>query len=165
MIPSMEAAMAVKPIPEGYHTLTPFLMVEGASSLIEFLKSAFEAQETERIAHPDGSIMHAQLRIGDSVVMLSDVMCDWKPTPTSIYLYVNDADATYQRALQAGATSVMEPADQFYGDRQGSVKDPVGNYWWIATHIEDVPREEIAKRAEAFMRQHSQGEVHSSVSG
>jgi PhnB protein len=145
--------MAVKPIPDGYHTVTPYLTVEGASSLIEFLKEAFDAQETERVVQPDGTIMHAEVTIGDSVVMLSDAMGERKPMPTSIYLYVNDADATYQRALQAGGTSMMEPANLFYGDRHGSVKDPAGNYWSIATHIEDVPREELAKRAEDFMKQ------------
>ncbi len=145
--------MAVKPIPDGYHTVTPYLIVEGASSLIEFLKEAFDAQETECVVQPDGTIMHAEVTIGDSVVMLSDAMGERKPMPTSIYLYVNDADATYQRALQAGGTSMMEPANLFYGDRHGSVKDPAGNYWSIATHIEDVPREELAKRAEAFMKQ------------
>jgi PhnB protein len=149
--------MAVKPIPDGYHIVTSYLIIEGASSLIEFLKEAFDAQETERVVQPDGTIMHAEVRIGDSIVMMSDVMGEWKPMPTAIYLYANDADATYQRALQAGATSVMEPTNQFYGDRQGGVKDPAGNYWWIATHIEDVPREELAQRAEAFMRQQSQG--------
>jgi uncharacterized glyoxalase superfamily protein PhnB len=138
--------MAVKPIPGGYHQVTPYLIVEGASSLIEFLKEAFDAQ---------GTIMHAEVRIGDSVVMLSDVMGVCKPMPTAIYLYVDDVDATYQRALQAGATSVMEPANQFYGDRLGRVKDPAGNYWWIATHIKDAPREELAQRAEASMRQQS----------
>jgi uncharacterized glyoxalase superfamily protein PhnB len=138
----------MKPIPDGYHTVTPCLIVEGASLLIEFLKEAFDAQ---------GTIMHTEVRIGDSVVMLSDAMGEWKPMPTSIYLYVNDADATYQRALQAGATSVMEPANLFYGDRHGSVKDPAGNYWSIATHIEDVPREELAKRAEDFMKQQAGG--------
>jgi PhnB protein len=149
--------MRVKPIPDGYHTVTPYLIVEGASSLIEFLKEAFDAQETERVVQPDGTIMHAEVRIGDSVVMLSDAMGEWKPMPTSIYLYVNDADATYQRALQAGGTSVMEPANLFYGDRHGSVKDPAGNYWSVATHIEDVPREELAKRAEDFMKQRAGG--------
>jgi PhnB protein len=149
--------MTVKPIPDGYHTVTPYLIVEGASSLIEFLKEAFDAQETERVVQPDGSIMHAEVRIGDSIVMLSDAMGERKPMPTSIYLYVNDADATYQRALQAGGTSVMEPANLFYGDRHGSVKDPAGNYWSIATHIEDVPREELAKRVEDFMKQQAGG--------
>jgi PhnB protein len=149
--------MAVKPIPDGYHTLTPYLIVEGASSLIEFLKEAFGVQETERVTQPDGTIMHAEVRVGDSVVMLSDAMGERKPMPTSIYLYVNDADATYQRALQAEGTSVMEPANLFYGDRHGSVKDPAGNYWSIATHIEDVPREELAKRTEDFMKQQAGG--------
>jgi PhnB protein len=149
--------MTVKPIPDGYHTVTPYLIVEGASSLIEFLKEAFDAQETERVVQPDGSIMHAEVRIGDSIVMLSDAMGERKPMPTSIYLYVNDADATYQLALQAGGTSVMEPANLFYGDRHGSVKDPAGNYWSIATHIEDVPREELAKRVEDFMKQQAGG--------
>jgi PhnB protein len=149
--------MTVKPIPDGYHTLTPYLIVEGASSLIEFLKEAFDAQETQRVVQPDGTTMHAEVRIGDSVVMLSDAMGEWKPMPTSIYLYVNDADATYQRALQAGGTSVMEPANLFYGDRHGGVKDPAGNYWSIATHIEDVPHEELAKRAEDFMKQQAGG--------
>jgi uncharacterized glyoxalase superfamily protein PhnB len=135
--------MAMKPIPDGYHTVTPCLIVEGASLLIEFLKEAFDAQ---------GSIMHAEVRIGDSVVMLSDAMGVGKPMPTALYLYVNDVDATYQRALQAGATSVMEPATQCYGNRLGRVKDPAGNYWSIATHIEDVPHEELAQRAEDFMR-------------
>src|ERR671918_1310451 len=145
--------MAVKPIPDGYHTLTPYLIVEGASSLIEFLKEAFDAQETERVAQPDGNIMHAEVRIGDSVLMLSDAMGERKPMPTGIYLYVNDADATYQRALQAGATSLMEPANQFYGDRTASLVDPVGNHWWIATHIEDLQPDELARRAEAYMKQ------------
>jgi PhnB protein len=145
--------MAVTPIPEGYHTVTPYLVVQGVPTLIDFLKQAFDAQEIMRIPRPDGAIMHAEVRIGDSVVMLSDAMGEWKPMPTSIYLYVNDADATYQRALQAGGTSVMEPANLFYGDRHGSVKDPAGNYWSVATHIEDVPREELAKRAEDFMKQ------------
>jgi PhnB protein len=140
--------MAMKPVPDGYHTVTPYLIVEGASLLIEFLKEAFDAQ---------GTVMHAEVRIGDSVVMLSDAMGERKSMPTGIYLYVNDADATYQRALQAGATSMMEPANLFYDDRHGSVKDPAGNYWSIVTHIEDVPREELAQRAEAFMRQQSQG--------
>jgi PhnB protein len=149
--------MAVKPIPDGYHSVTPYLIVEGASSLIQFLKEAFDAQETERVVQPDGTIMHAEVRIGDSVVMLSDAMGERKPMPTGIYLYVNDADATYQRALQAGATAMMEPANLFYGDRHGSVKDPAGNYWSIATHIEDVPREELAKRAEDFMKQQAGG--------
>jgi PhnB protein len=109
--------MAVKPIPEGYHTVTPYLTVQGAAKLIKFLKQAFEAQETERITQPNGTIGHAEVRIGDSVVMMTDSAGERKPMPSAMYLYVHDTDATYKRALQAGATSMMEPADQFYGDR------------------------------------------------
>ncbi len=142
--------MAVKPIPDGYHTVTPYLTVQGAAELLAFLKKAFDAKETERITRPDGTIGHAEARIGDSVVMLDDAMGEAKAMPTAIYLYVNDADATYKRALQAGGTSVMEPATQFWGDRHGAVRDPAGNLWSIASRIEDVPPEELKKRAEAF---------------
>jgi PhnB protein len=147
--------MAVKPIPDGYHSVTPYLVVQGAGKLIDFLTQAFDAQELFRMPRPDGNIAHAEVRIGDSIVMMGEAMGELKPMPSSIYLYVNDTDAVYKRALQAGATSMMEPADQFYGDRRGGVKDPVGNIWWIATHQEDVPPEELAKRAEAFMQQQS----------
>jgi PhnB protein len=97
--------------------------------------------------------MHAELRIGDSVVMLADAAGDFKPLPCALYLYVPDADATYRRALEAGATSVMEPANQFYGDRNAGVKDPTGNQWWIGTHVEDVPPEEMARRRDAYAKQ------------
>jgi uncharacterized glyoxalase superfamily protein PhnB len=149
--------MPVKPIPDGYHTVTPCLYVEGASQLIEFLKKAFDAQETERVERPDGAIGHAEVKIGDSIVMLGDAGGEMEPMPTAIYLYVNDVDATYHKALQAGGTPLTEPANQFYGDRNGGVKDPAGNTWWIATHVEDVPREELERRVEAFMKQQSQG--------
>ena len=142
--------MPVKPIPEGYHSITPYLTIEGVGRLIEFTKAAFDAKETERIAGPDGRIAHAEVRIGNSVVMMGEARGDWKPMPSTIYLYTADADATYQRALKAGATSVAEPANQFYGDRHGGVRDPVGNIWWIATHIEDVSHDEIQKRARAL---------------
>ncbi|MGH2360944.1 MAG: VOC family protein [bacterium] len=141
--------MAVKPIPDGYHTVTPYLIVEGAARLIDFLKQAFAAEERERMNTPDGTIMHGEVKIGDSIVMMGDAGPGFAPMPGSIHLYVTDTDATYRRALQAGATSVMEPADQFYGDRSAGIKDPLGNIWWIATHKEDVSREEIARRAAA----------------
>ena len=144
--------MAVKPIPDGFHTVTPYLVVQGVSKLIDFLKQAFEAKEIERHSRPDGSIMHAQVQIGDSMVMMGEAMGEFQPMPAMIYVYVNDTDAVYKRALQAGATSVMEPADQFYGDRNAGVKDQCGNQWWIATHIEDVSPEELAKRAAAQMK-------------
>ena len=129
--------MAGTPIPEGYHAVTPYLVVQGVPTLIDFLKQVFEAQEIMRMPRPDGTIMHGEFR----------------PMPGSLYLYVDDTDATYQRALQAGASSMMEPADQFWGDRHAGVVDPVGNHWWIATHLEDVPPDEMARRAEAFMKQ------------
>jgi PhnB protein len=144
--------MSVKPIPDGYHAVTPYLVVQGAAKLIDFLKQAFAAQETERLARPDGMIGHAEVRIGDSIVMMSEAGGAWAPMPSAMYLYVNDADATYKRALQAGATSTMEPTDQFYGDRSAGVKDPSGNQWWIATHKEDLSPEELAKRAHAAMK-------------
>jgi len=141
--------MAVKPIPEGYHTVTPYLVVEGAAKLIDFVKQAFGAQMVEEpTTGPDGSILHAEVQIGDSRVMLSDATSQYPPLPTMLYVYVKDADATYQSALRAGATSLMEPADQFYGDRNAGVQDACGNRWWIATHKEDVPAEEMARRAQ-----------------
>ena len=139
----------VKPIPDGYHTVTPYLVVQGVDELIAFLKQAFDAVETERLPGPDGKVGHGEVRIGDSVVMMGEASGEWKPMPGMIYLYVNDTDATYKRALEAGATSVMEPADQFYGDRNAGVKDASGNMWWIATRKENVSPEELRKRAEA----------------
>ncbi len=141
--------MAVKPIPDGYHTVTPYLVVEGAAKLLDFLERAFGAKVTERVERPDGAIGHAEVRLGDSMVMLGEAGAQWKPMPALIYLYVPDADSTYQRALQAGATSVMAPANQFYGDRSAAVKDPFGNMWWMGTHVEDVSPEEMKRRAEA----------------
>lgn len=138
----------VKPIPDGYHTVTPYLKVEGVAELIDFLKRAFEAVETERLPGPDGKVGHAEVRIGDSVVMMGEAG-DGNPMPAMIYLYVSDTDAAYKRALEAGATSLMEPADQFYGDRNGGVQDPFGNIWWVATRKEDVSAEELRRRAEA----------------
>lgn len=125
----------------------------GAAKLIEFLKQAFDAKETYRLPGPNGEVMHAEVKIGDSMVMVGEATDQWKPMPAAIALYVEDTDAWYKRALQAGATSVREPSDQFYGDRSTGVKDSAGNRWWIHTHIEDVPPDEIKKRAEAWMKQ------------
>ena len=142
--------MSAKPIPEGYRTVTPYLNIQGAAELIKFLQQAFDAGLKERIDGPDGTIVHAEVRIGDSIVMLSDPHGDCPQTPGSFYLYVADADATYRRALEAGATSVMEPANQFWGDRQGGVRDRFGNLWWIATRIEEVSGEELQRRMAAL---------------
>jgi uncharacterized glyoxalase superfamily protein PhnB len=142
---------SVQPIPDGSHTITPYLVVEGVPKLIEFLKQAFGAQEQGRMARPDGGVMHAEVKVGDSKLMMGEPMGDWKAKPCSLYLYVEDVDAVYQHAIQAGGTSVSEPSDQFYGDRTGGVIDPSGNYWGIATHVEDVSHEEMAKRFAAMM--------------
>ena len=137
------------PIPEGYHTVTPYLIVHGVPKLIDFLVVAFGAKERLRMDNPDGSVSHAELELGDSVIMMGEASAEWNPLPGSIHLYVDDTDALYGRALKAGATSVREPADQFYGDRSAGVKDASGNYWWLATHVEDVPPEEMERRAKA----------------
>ncbi|MBI4963293.1 MAG: VOC family protein [Desulfomonile tiedjei] len=139
--------MSVKPIPEGFRSITPFLVVKGASGLIDFLKTAFGATELFRMDHPDGSVMHAEITIGDSIVMLGEAMKEFPPIPCMLYLYVADVDATYRAALDAGAESMEEPKDQFWGDRAAGVTDPAGNKWWIATHVEDVVPEELARRA------------------
>ena len=139
----------VKPIPDGYHSVTPYLIVKNGGRLVEFLEKAFGASVVHRMDHADGTLMHADLHVGDSHVMLGGASDEWPEAPASIYLYVEDADATYQRALEAGGTSIMEPQDMFYGDRHGGVKDPSGNSWWIATHIEDVSAEEMEKRGKA----------------
>jgi PhnB protein len=136
----------VKPVPDGYHTLTPYLTVTGVAKLIEFLKQAFGATETYRMSRPDGSVGHAELKIGDSPVMLGEASEKWKARPSNLYMYVPDVDAAYRRAMDAGGISQMEPADQFYGDRNAGVEDPSGNYWWIGTHVEDVSPEELNRR-------------------
>jgi len=146
--------MAVQAMPDGDHSVTPYLVVPGVATLLDFLTQAFEAHELHRLPRPDGTIMHAEVRIGDSRVMLGEPMGDAPTMLGALYLYVHDVDAVYTRALHAGATSTSAPADQFYGDRSAGLKDPVGNQWWIATHQEDVPPEEIAKRAEACRQPH-----------
>ena len=117
----------VDPIPEGYHTVTPFVNVKGAAWLIDFMKEAFNAVEMGRVTVEDGSIGHAEVRIGDSVVMMFDSKEEWPETPAFLRLYVEDCDAIYQQALKAGATSVTKPTDMSWGDRVGRVRDPTGN--------------------------------------
>jgi PhnB protein len=151
--------MAVKPVPEGYHTVTPYLAVEDAAEAIEYYKKAFGAKERVRMDTPDGKIGHAELQIGDSLVMLADPFpqSSTKPpkelggTTSNVFLYVEDVDAVVKQAVDAGATVTMEVADQFWGDRFGSVTDPFGHSWAVATHVEDVPPEEMAERAKEAM--------------
>lgn len=139
----------VQPIPAGYHSVTPYLVVRGVDRLIDFMQQAFGAVEKERHTRPDGVVMHAELKVGDSIVMMGEAPEPSVAAPGHLYLYVEDVDRTYRRALDAGGTSVREPADQFYGDRSGGVKDPSGNTWWISTHVEDVPPEELERRQRA----------------
>jgi uncharacterized glyoxalase superfamily protein PhnB len=142
--------MVVRWKPEGHYTITPYLVVPGVLKLIDFLKEAFGAEETcPPMTGPDGRIGHAEVQIGDSRVMMGEPMGDFKPMPAMQYLYVEDCDAWFRRAVAAGATPVMEPMDMFYGDRSGGVQDPAGNMWWLATHKEDVAPEELARRAKA----------------
>ena len=145
--------MQVKPIPEGYHTLTPYLVVDDVDILMDFLKNAFNADERFRMPGPDGKAMHAEMKIGNSHIMLGAAKEGHEANNSMIYMYVEDTDATYKQAVAAGGESLMEPADQFYGDRNAGIKGPMGNSWWIATHVEDVPDEEMAKRAQEYAQQ------------
>jgi PhnB protein len=149
-----------KPIPDGYRTVTPYLTVTGAAQALDFYKRAFGAQEVERMTGPDGqSVMHAEIRIGDSIVMLSDEfpqMGSRSPqtlgaTTASVFLYVPDVDTAFQRAIDAGAKVTMAPTDMFWGDRFGKLVDPFGHEWGMATHKEDLGPEEIRKRGAAAM--------------
>ncbi|HJV49485.1 MAG TPA: VOC family protein [Geothrix sp.] len=139
----------VQPVPAGYHTVTPYLVVADGEGLMAFLRAAFGAVEVSRAVRPDGSIANAEVRLGDSMVMVAQAKDPWVPMPAGFYLYVPDTDATYQAALAAGGVSLLEPADQFYGDRNAGVQDPWGNNWWIATHIEDVDEAEVQRRMAA----------------
>ena len=151
--------MPAKPIPEGYHTLTPSLAVDDAAQAIEFYKQAFGATERARMPAPDGRIAHAELQIGDSLLTLADTFDQsaYKPpkelggTTVSVLLYVDDADAVFDHALEAGATVTMPLADVFWGDRYGQVTDPFGHVWQIATHKEDLTPEETMERAKEAM--------------
>jgi PhnB protein len=153
--------MAVKRIPDGYHTVTPYLIVRDAARAIEFYRSAFGATELMRFAGPSGKVMHAEIKVADSVIMLADEFPEMggrSPqslggTPTAILLYVDDVDAQFQRAVAAGATVQRPLQDQFYGDRSGGVVDPFGHQWTLATHKEDVSAEEMQRRFEAFKKQ------------
>ncbi len=138
---------------KGYHTVTPYLHVIGAASLLDFMKNTFDAEETVRMSLADGVVMHAEMKIGDSIIMVSEATGKSKPMPSMLYLYVGDVDSTYKRALECGASSIREPKNEFYGDRSCGVKDHTGNTWWIATHIEDLTPEELHKREEEFMKQ------------
>lgn len=150
--------MTVKPIPDGYPTVSASLSINGASDAIEFYKSVLGATERLRMEGPPGRVAHAELQIGDSVVMLADEFPEMGfvgpktigGTPVTLYVYVDDVDAIFAAALAAGATELSPVTDQFYGDRSGHFEDPWGHHWSVATHVEDVPPEEMGKRMQAM---------------
>lgn len=152
--------MAVKPIPEGYHSVTPYLIVKGAAQALEFYKKALGAAEIMRMADPSGKVMHAELKIGDSIVMIADEFPEMGAkgphtiggSPVGICLYVPNVDQQFKQAIAAGAKEERPVKDQFYGDRSGTLRDPFGHQWTIATHTEDLTPEEIGKRAEEWMK-------------
>lgn len=145
--------MTVKPIPEGNHTITPCLVVQDAAGLVAFMAQAFGAKPTEPPAKgPDGKVVHAQLQIGTSRIMLGEARSADELKPAMLYLYVEDCDALFKRAIAAGGTVIMEPMNMFYGDRSGGLKDAWGNQWWIATHVEDVAPAELERRMQAEMK-------------
>ncbi len=152
--------MSVKPIPDGYHTVTPYLIIKGAVKALDFYRRAFGAKELFRMSDPNGRIGHAEIRIGDSCIMLADEMPEMNHrspqslggTPVGILLYVEDVDAQFATAITAGGTETRPVRDQFYGDRSGTLTDPFGHVWTIATHKEDVSHEEMTRRIEALMK-------------
>jgi PhnB protein len=149
----------VKPIPKGYHSVTPYLVLNDAAGAIEFYKTAFGASEVMRMEAPGGRVGHAEITIGNSKIMLADEFPDMGArgpralggSPVSLHLYVEDVDATTRKAIAAGAKEVRPVKDQFYGDRLGTVEDPFGHVWHISTHVEDVPPDELRRRAEQAM--------------
>jgi PhnB protein len=148
---SAETAMTTHHVPKGYHVVTPILLVADADALIDFMTRAFDAEEYQLARKPDGTIWHADLTIAGAHVMISEAAGPFEALGAAVNLYVPDVDETYERALVAGATSVMPPSDRFYGDRNAVVKDPAGIVWSLATHTEDVPPAELARReAEAL---------------
>jgi uncharacterized glyoxalase superfamily protein PhnB len=151
-------AKASKPVPDGYHTITPSLTLDNAAETIDWYKKAFGAEEISRSKGPDGKIMHAELKIGDSRFMMNDVMPGYKGprafggSPASLWLFVENSDALFNRAVGAGATVQMPLEDQFWGDRAGAVADPAGYTWWIATRKEEFTPEEMQQRAADFFK-------------
>jgi uncharacterized glyoxalase superfamily protein PhnB len=147
-------ASKVKPIPDGYHTVTPYLVADDAKAVVTFMQQAFGATfDHEPIDRPDGKLMHAALSVGTSRVMVANSSERAPATKAMLYLYVPNVDAVYQTALKAGGTSIMEPMDMFYGDRSGGVTDPAGNQWYIGTHVEDVLPADLKTRAAEMFKQ------------
>ncbi len=154
-------AKSTQAIPKGYHSVTPSLVVAGAAKAIDFYKKALGAEEVMRFPGPDGSVVHAEIRIGDSTIMLGDEMPEqggrspksYGGTPVSFFVYKENVDAAWKRAVDAGAKEIMPLDNQFWGDRTGCLEDPFGHRWWLAQHVEDLTQEELQKRGEAFFSQ------------
>jgi PhnB protein len=146
-------AEKVNPIPDGFHTITSYFIINNGIRFINFLKEAFNAKEIHRTTTPAGRIMHAQLKIGDSFIMMGESTEEWKPMPCTIYMYISEVDVIYKQAIKAGAKTLREPVNEFYGDRICGVEDPLGNQWWIASHIEDVSPDEMKRREEDIIKQ------------
>lgn len=152
-------AKKVKPIPDGYSTVTPYLYIKGAANAIDFYKKAFAATERFRMNGPNNTVGHAEIQIGDSTIMLADEFPNMGVkgpktiggSPVSIYLYVDDVDSVAQRAVKAGATLKQPVEDKFYGDRTGMLEDPYGHTWYVSTHVEDVPADELKRRVDEMM--------------
>ena len=144
---------SVRAVPEGLQTVTPYLVVDDAAKLIEFMKNAFDGRVSFITRRDDNKIMHATVRIGTSTIMVADTMEGMEPHTGMLYLYLEDADGVFRKAINAKATSVQEPKTEFYGDRAGAVKDEWGNVWWIATHVEDVSPEELDRRSKEFLKE------------
>jgi PhnB protein len=150
--------MATKSIPDGYHAITPYLIIKGAANAIDYYKRAFGAVELMRVPGPDGKIGHAEIRIGDSTVMLADEHAELNQrspqslggTPVSLLVYVERVDEVFKRAVTSGAKELRPVKDQFYGDRSGTLQDPFGHTWTVATHVEDIPPEEMRRRLEKY---------------
>lgn len=138
--------MAVNPIPDGYHSVTPYLIVPDVDGMIDFLKDVFAAGERSRALDGEGNVMHAEVQVGDSIIMMAQSNDEYPPTRSMLHVYLEDVDGAYQRALASGATVIRELSDEFYGDRTGGVQGPFGNQWWLATHVEDVSEEEMQRR-------------------
>jgi len=153
----------VQPIPKGYEGATPYLIIKGASNALDFYKKAFGATEIMRIPAPEGKVGHAEIKIGNAIIMLADEFLEMNHrspqslggTPVSMMVYVPDVDTLVKRAIGAGAKVLEAVENKFYGDRSGTLEDPFGHHWHFATHVEDVPSDEMAKRAEAFMKEES----------
>jgi len=145
--------MAVNHVPAGYHVVTPILLVADADALIDFMKRTFDARDYQLGRKPDGRIWHADLTIAGAHVMISEAGAPFDPLPAAVNVYVPDVDETYRRALEAGATSIMPPSNRFYGDRNAVVKDSTGILWSLATHVEDVPHDELKRREAEALKQ------------